>query len=155
MNFAKFENIVDQGREICFKDNNQCNNERDRYYHIAYLVKGKRIITYSRNHYNRQYVNGKVMTSLHAEIGCMLKYKNSSRIRKGFDILILRYNRHTGCLCDSKPCNNCKQFLIKKGINRIYCSLSDGSIKKIRLEDIEEYYSVAWKKLIGERPLIL
>jgi deoxycytidylate deaminase len=139
----KFNKIVRQGREICFQDDHK------RYYHIAFLIKGKKIINYSINDYERQYVNGKITTSLHAEVGCMLKFKNANKIKKGFDILILRYNKKT-ILCDSKPCQNCKKFLIQKGIYKIYCSLPNGSIEKIKLEDIKEYYSVAWKKLIQD-----
>jgi deoxycytidylate deaminase len=148
--FNKFDSLVEKGRSICFERGHQ-----ERYYHIAYLIKGRRVINYSRNNYNRQFINGKIATSLHAEIGCMKFLKDNKRIKKGFSVLILRYNKHNGSLCDSKPCNNCKQFLIKKGLTKIYCSTSDGTIQKFKPEDISEYYSVAWKKLIGNKPIVL
>ncbi len=121
----------------------------NRYNHIAYLLKGKKVINHSRNNYHRQYVGGKATTSLHAEVGCMLKYKDCDKIKKGFNLLILRFSKNDGQLCDSRPCNNCRLFLMQKGVTKVYCSTADGTIKKFKLDELEEYYSVAWLKFKG------
>lgn len=173
----KFDTLVNKGRTLCM-DHSECGctqetntntniNENkktklsaipkiknryehsNRYNHIAYLIKGKKVINYSRNNYHRQYVNGQATTSMHAEVGCLLKYKDCDKIKKGFSLLILRFSKNEGLLCDSRPCNNCKTFLLKKGITKVYCSTADGTIQKFKLDDIEEYYSVAWLKFKG------
>lgn len=157
-NNVKFDTLVDKARNLC--SHNDCYDKSfihsmtkhrytNRYNHVAYLMKGKKVIAHCRNNYYRQYVQGKATTSLHAEVGCMLKFKDSEKIKKGFSLLILRFNKNDGLLCDSRPCNNCKQFLIKKGITKVYCSTADGTIQKFKLSDIDEYYSVAWLKFKG------
>lgn len=167
----KFDSIVDKGRSLCM-ENGECGCSQNdlptkktklsaipniknryvhsnRYNHIAYLIKGKKVINYCRNNYHRQYVNGQATTSMHAEVGCLLKYKDCEKIKKGFSLLILRFSKNEGLLCDSRPCNNCKTFLLKKGITKVYCSTADGTIQKFKLDEIEEYYSVAWLKFKG------
>jgi deoxycytidylate deaminase len=150
----KFDSIIEKARHDCIVRVSKTINgtkfpKVPRYIHIAFLMKGKRIVRRSFNDYNRQCVNGEVTTSLHAEVGCVMRLRNNDRIKKGFDILILRFNKNDGLLCDSKPCNNCKNFLLSKGINKVYCSTENGTIQKFKLSEIEEYYSIAWLKLKG------
>lgn len=142
----KFITIVEKARRELSKEKLD-----QRYVHVAFLIKGKKIIHFSMNNYNRQYVDGKFTTSLHAEIGCVKILKDKGKIKKGFDVLVLRFNKGNGYLCDSRPCSNCKTFLEKKGFCRVYCSTEDGTIQKFKLSEMDEYYSVAWTKLKQKR----
>jgi deoxycytidylate deaminase len=115
----------------------------NRYNHIACLARGKKIIHIAQNDYNRQLSDGKVITSLHAEINCVKKYKNNL---KNLKLIILRFTSD-GRLCESRPCSACKNYLISRGLSRIYCSTESGSIEKFKPEDIIEYHSPAQIKL--------
>lgn len=41
--------------------------------HAAFLFSGKKLIAVGYNQYNRHSLNGKYITSLHAEVDCLLK----------------------------------------------------------------------------------
>lgn len=134
-----FENIINNFRNSLINDD----FKNFRYRHIACLVNGQRLVSYSTNDYNRQYVNRKKTTSLHAEQGCV---KNHKRI-KGFKLVVFRFDK-TGNLCNSSPCSACKKALLGKGIRFIFCSNKDGVIEKLKLDNIEPYFSVSQLRFI-------
>ncbi len=132
MFYDKFINIIDENSDF-------------RYNHVAYLFKGKKLVKCCTNNYNRQCFNSKRVTSLHAEIGCI----KNDMVKKGFKMLVVRFNKN-GELCDSKPCNSCKNHLLSKGFVNIYCSTSNGTISKFKLSSIEDYNSPSQIKLNKE-----
>jgi len=147
-----FSNIVCKFRPIC------CSTSGCKSSHIACLVKGrKRVISVSTNDYRRQYVNRSLTTNVHAEIMCLKDNKDlrsNNKIKKNLSLLILRY-RKDGSLCDSKPCSDCKEFLIHKGLSFVYCSVADGSIQKLFLKNLPNYLSPSQIlfQIFGTRPL--
>jgi deoxycytidylate deaminase len=134
---TKYENIINILRSMCM-------NATCRYSHVACIVKGKKLVSYSRNDYSRQCFNGKYISSLHAEIACM---RNIPDLRKGMKVIVLRYSKGTGKLCDSRPCNTCKEYLTSKGLTSIYCSNEDGHVVKYRIKDLPVYNTKAQVKV--------
>jgi len=121
--------------------------------HIACLVKGlKKVVNWHMNDYRRQYVSRAFTTNGHAEVLC-LKDIPQKRLKK-LNVLILRFKKD-GNLCDSRPCANCKDFLRKKGVTSVYCSMFDGSIQKIALDNVPDYLSSSQIqfKIFGLKPL--
>jgi len=104
--------------------------------HIAFLIKGKCVIKFAKNEYERQCFKGKSTTSLHAEINCVRQLKPKKNVKK-FRLLVININKENGELKNSIPCLTCKKYLINKGFTHIYCSTKDGSIKKFKLNKIE------------------
>ena len=141
-----FSNIVNRLRSVCCDSDKKSN-------HIACLVKGRtKIVNSSTNVYERQYVHRLCTTSLHAEINCVKS--NPKKNKKNLAMLILRF-RKDGHLCDSRPCFDCKKYLITKGFSYVFCSVSDGTIQKLFLKDVPNYLSVSQiqAKIIGLSPL--
>lgn len=148
-----FTNIVNKFRSIC------CNTIDCKSNHVACLVKGRtKVVTSCMNDYQRQYIGRALHTTLHAEVGCLKDNKDLSsqkkKIKKNLSLLILRY-RKDGSLCDSRPCSDCKTFLLNKGLLFVFCSVTDGTIQKIFLKDVPNYLSASQIqfKIYGLRPL--
>lgn len=125
---TRFKQIIENFRDSCM-------NGPNRHNHVACILKGKRVIKFAFNDTLREYIDGTRMSSLHAEHACLRNCNCNGR-----NILILRYGRK-GELKDSKPCANCKHFMISKGIQYVFCSMDDGSVQKIKLSDLELYLS--------------
>lgn len=138
-NISRFNNIISRANQANLK----MPDKRMRSLHVAYLLKGRKIIYQALNDYNRCYIDGTYHTSIHAEINVMRSLKDK---KSSLDLLVIRIDRSSGMLCESLPCNNCRNALIMRGFKNIYCSRSDGFIEKIRLSDIPTYYTTAWKK---------
>jgi deoxycytidylate deaminase len=87
-------------------------------------------------------MDGKMMTSLHAEVACI----NKINIRKKYRLLVLKYNK-SGFLVDSKPCSNCKTFIMEKGFKEVYYSTGHGEeIVKTKMKDLDTRESNAQKQ---------
>jgi len=147
-----FSSIVDKFRPLC------CGAVGCKSNHVACLVKGRRrIVSSCMNDYRRQYIGRKLSTTLHAEVGCLKDNKDliiQKKIKKNLSLLVLRY-RKDGALCDSRPCSDCKEFLLNRGFTFVYCSIADGSIQKFFLKDILNHLSSSQIqfKIFGLRPL--
>jgi len=133
-----FQNTINKFREIC------CKNQHQHHNHVACLLKGrKKVISYSLNDYRRQYVSRAITSNIHAEVSCLKNIlTKDKKIKKNLILLILRFKKD-GTLCDSKPCAECKKYLLSNNILSVFCSLSDGSIQKIFLKDLPNYLSSA------------
>lgn len=79
----------------------------------------------------RQKVDGKTCTSLHAEVACLRNVKNPKKFR----ILVVNIGEN-GKLKNSTPCYYCKKYLEERGVTSIYCSMDNGKIEKIKIKDI-------------------
>ena len=132
-----FEDIVDRYR---LQDQHCCSKS----HHVACLIKGtKKVVSSASNDYRRQYVGRKNHASLHAERSCIKdinRNRSSNKIKKNLTLLVLRF-RKDGTLCDSRPCAECKEYLINNGLIFVFCSIADGSIQKIFLKDLPNYLS--------------
>lgn len=136
-----FESLVAKCRSMIekYKDIN-------RYIHVAAILKSNNNPLYHGiNDYSRTYINRKKVTALHAEANCLNKFK---KIKRKF--IILRFDKN-GNLKDSRPCSECKKLMISKGLTYVYCSMSDGTIKKINLYEVEDYMSLSQKNTIMTR----
>lgn len=112
--------------------------------HIAIIIKGLyKVINHAKNDYERQYVEGLKVTSLHAEVACI---KNVKNIRKKYRLLVLKYNKH-GFLEDSKPCSHCKETIIKCGFKEVYYSTGNGEeIVRVKLNELNTRESKSQKQ---------
>jgi deoxycytidylate deaminase len=124
----------------CANRENITFKEKMRSVHIAYVLKGRRIVHQAVNDSDRCYVDGRYQTSMHAEMNVLRSLKKN----KSFNLLVIRIEKGTGQLCESTPCDNCRQELLNRGFKTVYCSRSDGSIQKVRL-DVPTYQTTAWK----------
>lgn len=119
-------------------------NPESRSCHIAFLLKGKKMLHIGINQMNRNYYKGKAVTSLHAEIDCIRKIKNH-KIKK-YSILVVNINKDSNkskMYKDSRPCKHCTEYLLKRGFKHVFCSTHTGLIEKINLKDYDPYTTLA------------
>ncbi len=118
-------------------------NPESRSCHIAFLLKGKKMLHIGLNQMNRNYYEGQTVTSLHAEIDCLRKIRHN-KIKK-YNILVVNINKASDdkLYKDSRPCKHCTDYLIKKGFKHIFCSTHNGIIEKINLKDYKPYTTLA------------
>lgn len=117
---------------------------KNRSCHIAFLLKGKKILHIGYNQMNRNYYEGHSITSLHAEIDCLRKIRYN-KIKK-YNILVVNINKDVSnnkLYKDSRPCKHCTNYLIEKGFKHIFCSTENGIIEKINLRNYEPYITLA------------
>jgi len=104
--------------------------------HAACIFKGNKIFASGVNKYFKIQIknnNGEIEKHhlcIHAEIDCISGYKNV----KGCDIMIIRVGKNDQ-LMNSRPCNDCIEKMMKKGIVKVYYSFDE---KNIFVENIEE-----------------
>jgi deoxycytidylate deaminase len=136
----RYDIIVNKYKQHALKTNS-------RSCHIAFLLKGKKILHFGLNQMNRNYYEGKSITSLHAEIDCLRKLGNNKI--KNYSILVVNLikdnskNTTDTLYKDSRPCANCTSYLIKKGFKHVLCSTQNGIIEKINLKDYKPYVTLA------------
>jgi deoxycytidylate deaminase len=139
----RFDYIVNKYRSDALNnDNRSC--------HIAFLLKGRKILHVGLNQMNRNYFEGQSCTSLHAEIDCIRKSRfNKTNITK-YDILIVNINKDVTSdkmYKDSRPCKHCTAYLRKMGFKSVFCSTNNGIIEKLKLSGYEPYETLASIKL--------
>jgi deoxycytidylate deaminase len=127
------------------------NNDK-RYHHVAFLIKGSRKINVSTNIYERTFMNGRRLSSVHAEMNVTRIIRSKDQNKKGLDILVVRINKSgSGVprfgLCESMPCGACVEHLKNLGFKRIYYSDHNGNIQKVKLSSIRKYYTNSWLKV--------
>lgn len=111
-------------------------NKKEKSCHIAVLFKNKSMIYVGHNQMNRQFYNGKMITSLHAEIDCIRKIKKHRKCNKLFVVKISKKSTIDNIiLYDSRPCVNCTNTLLNKGFKYVYCSDETGNIIKFILKN--------------------
>lgn len=141
----KFHKFIDLYRNLLLGDDSRYKNNQ--YVIVALLLKSTtKFICSGVNDISRQCFNGKATTSIHAEVNCLKNFKGT--VSRGFTFLTLHYSKETGELKDSRPCANCVCFLKKKGITNIYCSLNNGTVVKLRLDEIPQYFSKSFKRFL-------
>jgi deoxycytidylate deaminase len=87
-------------------------------------------------------MDGKKITSLHAEVACLKNIK----IRKKYRLLVLKYNKK-GLLVDSKPCSHCKGAIMEKGFKEVYYSTgNEEEIVKTKMKDLKTRESKSQKQ---------
>jgi cytidine deaminase len=94
-----------------------CKKSNIRYKHSAALIFNDEIINFGVN----RFVNKK---SIHAEIEALLN--SSMKKFNGLDLIVIRTKGEE--LQNSRPCNHCIDYLVKKGIRKIYYSTVAGDI---------------------------
>lgn len=132
-----FDCIVSKYRETAL-------NPENRSCHVAFLLKGKKILHVGFNQMNRNYYEGQSVTSLHAEIDCLRKIRYN-KIKK-YDILIVNINKDSSnnkLYKDSRPCKHCTDYLLKKGYKHVFCSTHNGVIEKLNLKEYDPYITFA------------
>jgi len=114
--------------------------------HVAFLLSGKKIISIGCNDYNHHSLNGKRISSLHAEIKCLNYYfKSHSKIKKNnYKFFVFNVNS-SGKLKNSSPCYYCAQELLKKGFTKVYFSNDEGDIIKKKIIDLPFHVSESQK----------
>lgn len=102
--------------------------------HCAGLVKGGKIYALGINS-TRTCINGKAVTSTHAEVDAIL---NSIKlgIEPSGDIWVIQYTR-SGILRTSKPCESCLKVIRQFNITRIFYTDVDGNIEKVKTIDAD------------------
>lgn len=120
--------------------------------HVAFLLSGKKIISIGCNDYNHHSLNGKRISSLHAEIKCLnYFFKNHSKIKKDkYKLIVINVNS-SGNLKNSSPCYYCAKELLKKGFTKVYFSTNDGKIVKKKIVDLPFHISESQKIVMNNR----
>tara|TARA_Y100000389_G_C17365140_1_gene465887 strand:- start:115 stop:600 length:486 start_codon:yes stop_codon:yes gene_type:complete len=153
---SKINESVRRLLEYPIKENKQHN-------HIALIIHNGKIIYQSvaENCMNRTYINGKTITSLHAEINAWRKfciihniyqplyyYNTLPNKLKKCNLLVLR-KMADGSIGNSKPCNNCLKSL-SPYIKYIYYSDEEGDIIKDTIHNLlnNSYITKANKNVI-------
>lgn len=89
-------------------------------------------------------LNGKICTSVHAEIGCVRKAKNPLK----FKLIVIRVSMNgEQTLKNSLPCKYCRDYLLHIGFRTIYCSTDNGEIVKVKLKELPDHESAAQKNV--------
>jgi len=90
--------------------------------HGACLVYKNKIIAQGYNKYIYNKVNDKQRRyTIHAEVDCVAKIPPKAFDSTKLELYVVRINKQ-GDLKDSKPCNNCYNFLIRRNIHKIFFS---------------------------------
>ena len=118
---SKFENIVDTLIRKSF-NSHLCSK------HSAGIINNNKLISIGINRYKNN-------STIHAEVDAILK--SGIKNLKGFDIIVIRF---TCQLNNSRPCNNCIDFMLKKGIRKVYYSDKNGDIKQEYINDMEKIH---------------
>lgn len=154
---SKFDKIVELYMDETFE-----RNRENRACHVAFLLKGKKVIQTGFNQMDRQCFRGKCITSLHAEIDCLRKARPITElIRKNYSLLVIniskeafedddhphRHNNVHSYYKNSKPCSNCTKFLMGLNFKFIYCSNENGEIEKLYLDTYEPYVTISQTRL--------
>ncbi len=96
----------------------------------AVIFKGKRVIAAAHNQVRSNkipYKFKKFLESSHAEAHCIIKAR---RNLEGYSILVVRLNNQHEIRL-AKPCEFCHEFINYVGINKIYYSTNEETIRKI------------------------
>lgn len=116
--------------------------------HVAFLLSGKKVLSIGLNDYYHQSLNGKRISSLHAEINCLRKYfKKHIKIKRDkYKLLVVNVNS-IGNLKNSSPCHYCAQELLRMGFTKVYYSNDDGVIVKKKITELSYHLSDSQKKV--------
>ena len=103
-------------------------NSPIQYKHGACLLKGNKTYSFGFNKFNKEiYLNNQMIKfTIHAEMDAIYKTKNKNI--KGMDILIIRIGKINDNLKYSRPCNNCIEKMMRRGIRKVYYSNHNGEI---------------------------
>jgi deoxycytidylate deaminase len=123
-------------------------NKDNRVCHIAFLLKGKKMVRIGYNQMHRNYYNRKVITSLHAEVDCIRKLTGCKNYNRYSILVINIYKGRNNSVHfkDSRPCKDCTNFLKEKGYKNIFCSTEKGIIEKINFNSYDPYITLARQK---------
>jgi|SRR3989338_195092 len=118
------------------------------YYHTAFvLTKSGKYLSTGHNH-DRTVLHGKFCgQTMHAEIHALNNLfgkKNNCR-RNKINVYVIRETAD-GRLVNSRPCNNCLDFMKKYHVHKVYYSTDDGTIKVEKLRDMSYIHkSLGWR----------
>lgn len=109
-------------------------------------MNGEKIYSVGFNRYIKEDTiqDKKIKYTIHAEIDALHKF--DFKTLKGVDILIIRIGK-TMKLKNSRPCNNCIDKLLRKGIRKVYYSDENGNI-------VEEFIDMMKKQHISSGNLV-
>ena len=132
---TKDVNIIDEALKYCHK-----HKLSKGYTMVAFLAKGKNIISIGRNDYKKTNPNTPQITNYiipsHSEIKCISRYIVKNRpITNDMTLYVvgLTQGKEGIPVISSKPCQSCEQFIKYTGIPRVvYCeNIKEFSIKEM------------------------
>lgn len=92
------------------------------YKHGAVIYRGKEIISVGHNYdFGQTTLHGKY--SVHAEVDAIMNATKAKKDIKGATMVVIRiaWKRHNKYV-NSKPCNNCTNYIIKNEIGTVFYS---------------------------------
>lgn len=110
--------------------------------HMALLMSGNnKVISFGFNQMDRQCFRGKYVSSVHAEIDCLRKYRPiRDLMKRNYYLVIVKVAKSDKVMYhDSMPCKHCTRFLLGLNFRHVYCSNKDGSITKLNLNAYVPY----------------
>jgi tRNA(Arg) A34 adenosine deaminase TadA len=128
--------------------------------HGACIVKNGKICSKGMNS-RREYVNGSIVSSMHAEISVLYQFlrrqEGGVKVPVKLDLWVIRLKRDRSgfatapVLANSEPCRSCFSALIKYGIRRVYFSNDDGQIECIKVNQVEcdDFYLTKFQERWG------
>lgn len=110
--------------------------------HAAFLFSGKKLLSVGYNDYNRHFLQGERISSLHAEMDCLNKFfKYTTKIKKNKYKMVIINIDHNLNFKNSSPCHHCLNEIIKKGIKYIFFSTTDNGIIRRKTQEIDFHLS--------------
>ena len=108
-------------------------NREMRSSHVAFLVKGGKIVhigwNKSRSHpINLRHPYRAISPGIHAEVDVILKCGHEDL--SSYEMIVIRIDRN-GVACNSMPCSGCRSVLTQFGVKRVWYSNSDGVIQQM------------------------